>query len=195
MKCIHNVCNKQKGNFTVDEKNAIVPMECDIGNLLQLFTYFQYKAPNIDSAHSPLLDIAYHDEILQKITNGHSDNCFCEQNSNTEKELKKLALNGISICSKCKRFLCKKMTHNAKRDPSRKESNLECLLRHLRNSIAHGHVYIMHGGNFISLLFEDIGSNKKVTARIVCWQADLKKWRKILEEAIKKQDAIRSHIK
>ena len=79
------------------------------------------------------------------------------------------------------------MTRPAKRDKTRKESDLECLLKHLRNAIAHGHVYLQHGGTYIRLLFEDINDKGAITARIVCFQTDLKKWRKILQDAVANQ--------
>ena len=184
MDCITAICNKQNTLFVIDPSNAVVPSECEIGILRHLFSYFQYIAPNIDSVHSPILEASMHEEVLHQLLHDNSNYHFCAHNLITNDELKKLALEGDLICSKCKRFLCKRSGKDSKREPKRKETDLECLLRHLRNSIAHGHVYIVHGGNTIHVCFEDINPQKKTTARIVCTQAELKKWRSILVEAI-----------
>ena len=187
MKCVNGNCHKRVTKFEVTKENAIIPSDCEIGDLRKLFSYFQYRAPNIDSLSSPLLEIAAHERVLREITAGKDSFRFCHHNAVTEDELSKIALNGPSLCSWCKRFLCKRMTRPAKRDPLRRETDLECLLRHLRNAIAHGHVYILHGGNHISVLFEDTNDQGNITARIICCQADLRKWRNSLENAINAQ--------
>ena len=189
MVCITKKCDRNTRPFVLDAREAIVPTDCEIGKLRSLFSYFQYKSPNIDSIHSPLLEEAFHDDILQNIMKGNENYHFCAHTSNTDDELKKIALYGSSVCSKCKRFFCKRSGSRSKREPNRKESDLECLLRHLRNSIAHGHVYIAHGGNFISVCFEDINTDKKTTARIVCTQADLIRWKGILEKALSNRES------
>jgi len=187
MKCVNGFCSKNTTKFKVAEETAIVPAECEVGMLRQLFSYFQYRAPNIDSLKSPMLDIAFHEDVLAKMTKGKPDFHFCSQNANTEEELKKVALEGVSICSWCKRFMCKRMTRPAKRDSTRAETDLECFLRHLRNSIAHGHVFVIHGENYINILFDDVNTDGNITARIVCCQADLRKWRNELERALDSQ--------
>ena len=194
MKCSKGICGKKKEVFSLVPEHAVIPAECEIGKLRSLFAYFQYRAPNIDSIHSPLLPVAEHDEVLQQIRATHNTKLgryvFCEQNANIETEFEKQALNGDKICDKCKRFVCKKMTRRAKRDSTRKETELECLLRHIRNSLAHGHVYVNHGGNFISVCFEDENDKHNTTARIVCWQADLTKWKKLLERAVRGEEIV-----
>lgn len=190
MKCLSAICTKKVRNFVAAEEFAIVPSECEVGELRQLFSYFQYRAPNIESAQSPLLDVNYHKGALEEITQQHGDVFqFCNQNAKTEDELAKVALNGTSICSWCKRFLCKRMNNPAKRDSSRRETDLECLLRHMRNALAHGHVFLVHGGNYIGVLLEDTHKGN-ITARIVCCQADLKRWRRVLEQEIKARQSI-----
>ena len=188
MKCLMGKCSRDVVGFNVTGESAVVPAECEIGDLRQLFAYFQYRAPNVDSIKSPMIDPRYHDSILLEITKGWDEFHFCNQNANTEEELGKLTLNGPLLCSWCKRFLCKRMNNPAKRDSSRRETDLECLLRHLRNAIAHGRVFVIHGGNFISVLFEDTNDKGNITARVICRQADLKKWRTILERAVKEKN-------
>ena len=191
MKCVKSTCPKEKKVFSLEEKAAVIPIECDVGKLRSLFAYFQYRAPNIDSLHSPLLSVDKHEKVLEAIKKTHNSRngeyVFCAHNANTESEFTQRALWGDVICGKCKRFVCKRMTNHAKRDSVRKETDLECLLRHIRNSLAHGHVFVNHGGNFISVCFEDVNDKHKLTARIVCGQADLMKWKRILEEAVESE--------
>ena len=190
MKCITKKCEKNVVYFNISSENAVVPFECEIGDLRQLFSYFHYKAPNVDSLQSPYLRPEFHEVILSEMLKRNDVFRFCAQNAKIDEELKIVALNGNSICNRCKRFLCKRMTsRGAKRDETRKETDLECLLRHIRNSIAHGHVFIIHNGNYISILLEDQNDKGNTTARIVCCQADLKKWRTVLESAIKSQNS------
>lgn len=187
MKCKISSCSKNVVHFELLDENAIVPSESEIGELRSLFGYFQYRAPNIDSLHSPLLDITKHNDTLSEmIDKNRFEYVFCPQNATINTEYEKLALEGSSICSWCKRFVCKR-ANQAKRDKTRKETDLECLLRHLRNSIAHGHVYVIHGGSFITIMFEDENNKGNESARIICRQSDLKKWRSILNNAMKDQ--------
>lgn len=58
-------------------------------------------------------------------------------------------------------------------------------MRHLRNTLAHGRFFVIHGGNHISLLFDDQNGEGNITARIICNQADLKKWKKIILDKTK----------
>jgi len=188
MKCINRICNRCVSFFEVDEEHAIAPYECENEELKQLFSYFQHRSPNVDSLKSPYLTPDNHEDVLRQMLKGNEDFHFCRQNSNTEDELRAVALNGVRVCVRCKRFMCKRTTQPAKRDNTRSETDLECLLRHLRNSIAHGHVYVNQGGNYNSILFEDENNKHNITARIVCCQADLRKWRTVLRKAIKDQN-------
>ena len=187
MKCVNGMCKRENRIFQLYLENAIVPIECDAGHLRALFAYFQYRAPNIDSFHSPLLDVSIHEDILNKMLCKKFEYHFCAQNIDINDELRLYSLSGDELCSKCKRFVCKRMNNKSKRDSTRRESDLECLLRHIRNALAHGHVFVVHGGNYIAMCFEDISNDKNVTARIICGQADLRKWRSILETAMDEQ--------
>lgn len=187
MACIKPSCKQNHLHFVVENDNAVVPGECDIGELRQLFAFFEHRAPNIESVHSHILAESLHEQTLAQMLRDNRSFVFCAHSVSTESELEKLGLAGNSLCSRCKRFLCKRSGHDSKRVPGQKETDLECLLRHIRNAIAHGHVFIIHGGNYISILFEDLNERKKITARIICCQADLKKWRAVLEEALLRQ--------
>ena len=188
MKCVDGVCKKQNKRLSFVNSDAIVPSECDISDLRNLFSYFQYRAPNIDSVQSPLLSSDIHDKVLAKMLHNNSDYKFYSHNLDSAILLQKHGMSGDHVCNRCKRFVCKYMTNPAKRDTTRKETDLECLLRHLRNSIAHGHVFLHHGGNYITLGFEDQNEKKNITSRIIVNRAELNKWKNVLEEAINSQN-------
>lgn len=103
---------------------------------------------------------------------------FCAHNVNLEQRLEKAELTEKPLCPKCKRLVCKRKVENN----GVKETDLECLLRHIRNAIAHGHVKYKHAGNRIYIMFEDYNPNKKLTARILIIRADLEKWIKTLKK-------------
>ena len=188
MKCTMGKCDREKKLLSLDKTKACTPEGCGNDELRRLLSYFQYNAPNIESAQSPLLDTRYHDEVLQQIQKSFGANgIFCQQNAKTDEELKKYALFGNELCSRCRRFLCKRMTNPPKRDRSRRETDLECFLRHVRNAIAHGYIFVAHGGNYVAVCFEDKNEHSNITARIVCCRADLKKWKRYLQEAMNKQ--------
>lgn len=177
--CVTANCKIQTEIFLDDF--LIIPFDNGTDELKKLFSYFLYNAPNIESKHSPKISREFHDIILQTmLENRHFKyENFCNFNAKIDSELKKGHLEGSEICLKCKRFVCKrKKPSNSKH----LESDLECLLRHIRNAIAHGKVYCLHGGNKIHIVFEDENTTKKVSARIVCIKADLEHWKRILTD-------------
>lgn len=159
----------------------IVPFACELEKMHSLFSFFLYCAPDIESCHSFRLDEKVHADVFEKMMEGRHFEYqrFCPSNAKIEKELDNGFLSGDEICLKCKRFVCKK--YQAKKGKP-KETDLDCFLRHIRNSIAHGGVYCRHAGNRIHIVFEDENSSKKLTARIVCIRADLEHWEKILSD-------------
>lgn len=176
-KCIINDCTKCK---IITLKNIhIPPFETDNKEINKLFSYFLYKAPTVESALSRELPVIFHNEIIGRMFQDRHFKYqnFCSFNSNIEKEFSKSWLSGDELCLKCKRFVCKKKKGSKN---SKKETELECLLRHVRNAIAHGRVYYSHAGNKIHIVFEDKNSNGNLSARIICIKADLEHWKKIL---------------
>jgi len=146
-----------------------------------LFSYFLHLAPDIKSVHSTRIPVEKHAEIFYRmIENRHFYyEKFCHSNVKIDNELLKANLLGNSICLKCKRYVCKKAPY--KKAYNNNETDLDCFLRHIRNSIAHGRVYYLHKGNRIHVIFEDFNSaGTNYSARIVCIKADLIYWKKVL---------------
>lgn len=130
MTCLQPKCTGSFPCFIVDGSHAVVPGECDIGNLRQLLSSFEHRAPNIDSVHSPILDESKHKPTLDRMLGGNTNYVFCAHSANTKDELAMLNLACSVLCSRCKRFFCKRSGHDSKRLPGQKETDLECLLRH-----------------------------------------------------------------
>ena len=182
------------------EGNCIKSLKEGLNNLLivptfdvssdtaKLFEYFLYLAPNIESTHSKKIPRDKHAEIFDRMMKDRHFKYqkFCWANAVIEKEFSKGCLAGDSICLKCKRFVCKKKP--TKKD-ALEETSLECFLRHMRNSIAHGRVYMRHATNRIHFVFEDENSSKNLSARIVCIKSDLEHWRYVLSDSRNYQNA------
>lgn len=177
--CVTNNCNKCVKIELPEYK--IVPFECELEKMKDLFSYFLHRAPDIESCHSKRLDKKFHNDVFEKMIEGRHFKYkkFCPSNSIIENELEKGFFSGNEVCLKCKRFICKKKKCK-KYEP--KETDLDCFLRHIRNSIAHGMVYCCHAGNRIHIVFEDKNKSQKLSARIVCIKADLEHWKKILSD-------------
>ena len=177
-KCLETSC--QKCNYLRINDYLIIPFEEGPKEINRILTYFLYSAPCIESLHAKNIPKEKHDDIFEKmICNRHFKyKNFCNFNSKIEKELLKGFLQNEDICIKCKRFVCKR-----KRPVKNKENetDLECFLRHIRNAIAHGRVYYVHGGNRVHIMFEDKNTTDKISARIVCIKADLEYWEKVLK--------------
>ena len=139
-----------------------------------------YFAPNAESIHSRKIHRKKHEEIFEQMMKNRyfKYQKFCSSNTPIEKELEKAFMKGTEYCIKCKRYVCKKKTPKKKELP---ETELDCFLRHIRNSIAHGRVYYKNDGNRVRFVFEDLTpSSNNISARIVCIKADLEYWKSIL---------------
>lgn len=65
-------------------------------------------------------------------------------------------------------FICKYKDTN--------EKDYVCFLRHIRNAIAHNHLYYINAGNRKFIMFDDFYDNtKKQNARILLSQTDLQR--------------------
>ena len=180
VKCLHGDCIIYS---KIDIKPLkIVPLEGTNKSLEKLFSYFLYLAPDIKSSHSKKIAKDKHAEIFERMMfNRHFKyKKFCAFNAVIEDELSKAYLNDNAICLKCKRFVCKK-AKVTKKDKIQ-ETDLDCFLRHIRNSIAHGRVYLEHRNNKIVIIFEDENDSKKLSARIACVKSDLEYWKSILKK-------------
>ena len=151
-------------------KNHITPFEVDDEKLRKLFSFFLHSAPSIESATAAHIPP---DRLMRNWNTyicGLPQGChgFISSNCIFDKYLGQYNLdNNAMVNRKTKGFICKKKTNN--------EEEYECLLRHIRNSIAHSNVYMINAGNRKYLLFEDFNQSKNQSARILISQTDLQK--------------------
>lgn len=174
------VANCVRQDCTSAENHAIsyqVPFEVKDAALKTLFCYFLYRAPGIKSKHAEYLEQEKCEILLKKINEKADQRIqFCEPGVQIEKELPKVNLSEKDPCLKCTRAMCKR----SKEEKSPKESDLVCLLRHIRNSIAHGYVHCRKSNKTYYILFEDYNDEERMTAKIVCCKEDLEQWKEII---------------
>lgn len=153
------------------KSNRILPFEIEDVKLVKLFSFYLHSAPTIESKTAAQIDsqrllknwlnfkTRYPSNVLTFFSASYS-------NDNFMKSLVKYKINEeAQVNRKTKVIVCKKK--------DTKETEPQCLLRHLRNSIAHNNVYISNAGNRKYILFEDFNKNRKLTARILLSQTDL----------------------
>lgn len=74
---------------------------------------------------------------------------------------------------------CKaKLLENGEVDVTNDETRMECLFRHIRNSLAHNHTYVFENG---SILLED-ADNQRITARILLKKYALLDWIRVVRK-------------
>lgn len=176
----YNCFNKKyckSSDYNNKSKLLIVPMEIENEELRQIFSFFLYKAPCIPSCHSKQLDKVDGDkeeELLNKFfIKTNNEVIFRTNKKSFLNKMETMQLNNSSLCLRCKRGVC----------IFRRESDytkLRCLIRHIRNAIAHGYVYYKYDNRIHRIMFEDYDRYKNVSARIVCVKSELLELRKII---------------
>jgi hypothetical protein len=106
--------------------------------------------------------------------------CFIKANSIKE-TLKAMNLDG-RICFKHPRAVMKQdfsvsVQENGKAKITQTETRLQCLFRHIRNSLAHNRTYLLDED---MILFED-ADGKKITARILMPKVALLTWIEVIK--------------
>ncbi len=154
------------------------PFDTGIRNFSSVAKYFLYYAPSIDSAQSPGVisdeaSVALIGEMLKKTGMDRSSRFLKRLQAPS---WKKNDLEGTELDFDNPRMLCDKYSS---------ENELHALLRHIRNSFAHGYVYVWKKkrGNKVFLINYDSGKHKP-TAKIMVSMPILEQWKAILENII-----------
>ena len=151
----------------------IIPFELSDDRVKKLFSFFLHSAPSIESKTAMKLtpdNLDYNWQLFlnENILAPHI--IYSERYSDLYNACEKNNLGvNTQISRKTNGFVCIRKGQ---------ETDCECILRHLRNSIAHNNVCYCNLGNRKFLLFEDYNRNNKMTARILLSQtilASLKK--------------------
>lgn len=154
------------------------PFETKIKNFSNISRYFLYYAPNLDTLQSTgkIGDIRAA-EVFQEMLS-------CANMERHYKVIKQVKTNtwlSHELSGEILDFEKPRMIF----DKYSKETNLNALLRHIRNALAHGNLYVWkkNKGNFIFMIDYDSGK-KKVTAKIMISSSIMEQWKGILENEI-----------
>ena len=154
------------------------PFETGIKNFTSIAKYFLYYAPCIDSAQSQgMLDEQQSIEILDQML----DSTQLKSKTRILKRIQKNSWEKSSLAGYCLDFEDSRMLF----DRYSKENELHALLRHIRNALAHGYLYVWRKKKNDYILLVDFDSGKKKeTAKIMITTRTLDKWKAILENTI-----------
>lgn len=162
----------------------VTPFKSGVKGFTTLAEYFMLYAPNLDSAHSRG---KIEGEIAEQVFNEmikrtDMKNSYKIIKNLTDASWKKYDLSNDILDFEQSRFICKKLKN---------ESDLQCLLRHIRNSLAHGYVYIWKKrdkhNNINYVFFVDYDSTRKInkiSAKIMVSTTILDTWKAVLENQI-----------
>lgn len=139
-----------------------IPFEIANIKMEKLFSFFLHSAPTIDSRTAMKIDSSrlcknWDDFIASSQLNPATIYAETYKDLATSCEKNGLGENA-EISRRTKGFICIRKG---------KETDYECVLRHIRNSIAHNNVYYCDAGNRKFVLFEDYNKGGKFTARIL----------------------------
>lgn len=160
--------------FVIEKDKAVNVFNC---KQTPLYCFFQLQAPSIDSFQSISNNPESYSRTLTKMLKKWNEEnaCFINPQARINKRLKNLdMLHTESIKCKGMRFVVRR------KNP--KENNLACLLRHMRNSIAHGRVFTKEVGGVEYILFDDTVGDT-CTARIICTEKELIRWKDLICKA------------
>lgn len=167
-------CRHQKEDYSI---YLCSPLQSGVRDFNKIVNYFQYEAPEIDSVHSVGKIVNEDDKkaILNRllsIAKMQNNSRFLQKIQTNSLSL--MGLDGKNLCIKCPRMICKIY---------KDESDLAALLRHLRNSFAHGRSYVKRTKNQTYIVLEDYKDSKQqhLTAKIVITKAIMEKWKEELE--------------
>lgn len=164
-----------KGGFLMTisdiKENKIAPFEIEDIKLTRLFSFFLHSAPTIDSILASRIDedrlLKNWNDFVSQFANGRIS--LYSDSYSSEKLIQQFEKYGLSdestVSCRLKAIVCKRK--------NKAETEYQCVLRHLRNSIAHCNLYLSNAGNRKYILFEDYNKSGNITARILLSQADL----------------------
>lgn len=159
------------------KEHRIVPFEIEDEKIRKLFSFYLHEAPTIESKSSIYLDLNKLDQrwgsFVQAVPNikikivSHS-----YKTDKLQKCIKDLGLSEDDPVNRITNAIFCKKKDTGKGIKS--ETDYQCVLRHIRNSIAHGNVYLSSTGKRKYILLEDCTRSGNLTARILLSQTHLR---------------------
>lgn len=189
----------EKNKYYVKETNDyILDMENCEEHLMKNLLFFEYKTHS-SSKQCYTIDSKFYVDIFEEMINVWKGNSNLNEhyifNSNNKNEKdKKFDLYGLlsdEINLKYKKMVL--LSDSRKDSKDNKDNNYDFLTftRHLRNSIAHGSVYVNNTNKRNTIMFVDYNSNGNLTSKIICVPTDLLKWKNIITRYAKLSKSIK----
>lgn len=157
------------------------PFETGIRNFTSVAKFFLYYAPCIDSAHS---QGEFDEKTSIRVINEMKSAAGLQDKTRILKRIQRTSwhISGFDtdeLDFAESRILC---------DQYSKETELHAVLRHIRNAMAHGYIYVWRKkgktkGDYVFLVDYD-SNKKKETAKIMVSMKILETWKAILESYI-----------
>ena len=159
------------------KEHRIVPFEIEYEKIRKLFSFYLHEAPTIESKSSIYLDLNKLEQrwraFVQAVPNIKIKIVsYSYKKDKIQKCIKDLGLSDDDPVNRTTNALFCKKKDTGKGIES--ETDCQCVLRHMRNSIAHGNVYLSDESNRKYILFEDYNRSGTLTARILLAQTHLR---------------------
>lgn len=168
---------------------SVVPIKSGIRNLIELVEFYLYCAPQIDSVHScGKLKEAIQDQIfldILKAADMKSGKSVKMLERIMSSSFSLLELDGTELSFNPPRMVCNKLYTK-----KTKETDLNALLRHIRNSLAHGRLYVKKTKHENHICLEDLDQKQMLSARIVVTDKILKSWKTIIDGYCRSENMI-----
>ena len=158
------------------ETYRVSPSDDRCAKLRRFFDYFQYKAPGVDSPLASCLAEGIDQESLVREL-AHLAKVKVEDVRICDRRTFKITLKALEEIDFAKPYIyCHRRVS---------EGQLDCLLRHFRNALAHGNVFVKFLKNDTRICLQDLdvdGRTKKASALIIVNKAALERWMKRVKE-------------
>lgn len=175
---------------------SISKMDFTSEQLIEVLDFYLLSAPILksDKIEEPfgLKSLRYYEwagssamtKLEGQLLKSSGINTFCILKSNSIEETLAAMNLGAKICAEHPRAVLKQnakavMHEDGSVEVRQEETRMECLFRHIRNSIAHNHTYLFDNDN---IMLEDNEENGKITARIVMPRKALLDWIEIITQ-------------
>ena len=153
----------------------MTPFHSGVSGFTDIAEYYLYFAPGVDSAHAGKEIPDANGELFGRLMKAAK----LQQDSKIVRRVNQKTWDSLKLSEDVLDFeYLRLIMHQCKSD----HGALYALLRHIRNAIVHGYIYIWKkkSGNFIYLMDIDSGKHKP-TAKIVVTDKILASWMNILK--------------
>lgn len=171
---VHN-CKHKRYKYS---QYIISPLSSKLKKYLRCFEYFLYLTPNISFNRVKINEVKWeklYEEFVNKDSNLRKYNVVFARTKKDVDYFSNLKLDGNNMCFECNRIVLYR---------SNNENRLAALIRHIRNALAHGHLYykIINKKDVFFLEDEDKGT---ITSRMILSGNLLIELKNIIEKNIK----------